>query len=137
MPAIFTDYSFLNNLVDYNNCTTEKITVYMSSGYPYVYVETPTSSVLYNGGGATYCTSGPGFNCLEFYQVDEVLATWSCSGTVVLPVDNDNDGVLSDIDLDDANPCVPNAVGPNCITCLLYTSPSPRDLSTSRMPSSA
>ena len=24
-----------------------------------------------------------------------------------------------------------------CITCLLYTSPSPRDLSTSRMPSSA
>ena len=25
----------------------------------------------------------------------------------------------------------------NCLTCLLYTSPSPRDLSTSRMPSSA
>ena len=25
----------------------------------------------------------------------------------------------------------------DCITCLLYTSPSPRDLSTSRMPSSA
>ena len=24
-----------------------------------------------------------------------------------------------------------------CVTCLLYTSPSPRDLSTSRMPSSA
>ena len=27
--------------------------------------------------------------------------------------------------------------GPTAITCLLYTSPSPRDLSTSRMPSSA
>ena len=27
--------------------------------------------------------------------------------------------------------------GRNLITCLLYTSPSPRDLSTSRMPSSA
>ena len=26
---------------------------------------------------------------------------------------------------------------PNALTCLLYTSPSPRDLSTSRMPSSA
>ena len=25
----------------------------------------------------------------------------------------------------------------NCLICLLYTSPSPRDLSTSRMPSSA
>ena len=30
----------------------------------------------------------------------------------------------------------PAAIGPYCI-CLLYTSPSPRDLSTSRMPSSA
>ena len=28
-------------------------------------------------------------------------------------------------------------VDPNLLTCLLYTSPSPRDLSTSRMPSSA
>ena len=27
--------------------------------------------------------------------------------------------------------------GPSACTCLLYTSPSPRDLSTSRMPSSA
>ena len=34
---------------------------------------------------------------------------------------------------------VRTAVGPlfQCYTCLLYTSPSPRDLSTSRMPSSA
>ena len=30
-----------------------------------------------------------------------------------------------------------NAPGATIITCLLYTSPSPRDLSTSRMPSSA
>ena len=29
------------------------------------------------------------------------------------------------------------AIGLNILTCLLYTSPSPRDLSTSRMPSSA
>ena len=38
--------------------------------------------------------------------------------------------------------CMPNPDGENCVTeeisiCLLYTSPSPRDLSTSRMPSSA
>ena len=30
-----------------------------------------------------------------------------------------------------------NAAKPFLVTCLLYTSPSPRDLSTSRMPSSA
>ena len=31
----------------------------------------------------------------------------------------------------------PDPVGPYNQACLLYTSPSPRDLSTSRMPSSA
>ena len=30
-----------------------------------------------------------------------------------------------------------NALNPEVLACLLYTSPSPRDLSTSRMPSSA
>ena len=31
----------------------------------------------------------------------------------------------------------PDLTVASCISCLLYTSPSPRDLSTSRMPSSA
>ena len=35
------------------------------------------------------------------------------------------------------SPCVGLAPSLNVCTCLLYTSPSPRDLSTSRMPSSA
>ena len=40
-------------------------------------------------------------------------------------LDDDNDGVPNEFDVDNVDPC------------LLYTSPSPRDLSTSRMPSSA
>ena len=32
---------------------------------------------------------------------------------------------------------IPRTIGENIAPCLLYTSPSPRDLSTSRMPSSA
>ena len=36
-----------------------------------------------------------------------------------------------------ASCAMPAAEGMNIKTCLLYTSPSPRDLSTSRMPSSA
>ena len=39
------------------------------------------------------------------------------------------------ISIDSTVVCVADAVVPNI--CLLYTSPSPRDLSTSRMPSSA
>ena len=34
-------------------------------------------------------------------------------------------------------PALPFSVGSDIAGCLLYTSPSPRDLSTSRMPSSA
>ena len=41
-------------------------------------------------------------------------------------IDTDNDGIAEVVDIDDDND-----------GCLLYTSPSPRDLSTSRMPSSA
>ena len=44
----------------------------------------------------------------------------------ILPLDEEDDDVLICDDLDDDG-----------VLCLLYTSPSPRDLSTSRMPSSA
>ena len=54
--------------------------------------------------------------------------------------DKDGDGVLSDAEKKAllkmaANRAAKNSKGKT--TCLLYTSPSPRDLSTSRMPSSA
>ena len=55
--------------------------------------------------------------------------------------DTDDDGI-SDIDekgiFGSMDACSPNANSPACIgTCLLYTSPSPRDRTRSRMPSSA
>ena len=40
-------------------------------------------------------------------------------------------------ELQDFEKAHPDLVDENSPTCLLYTSPSPRDLSTSRMPSSA
>ena len=45
--------------------------------------------------------------------------------------------VLFDAIEDAAFPYVNNMHGRGTLSCLLYTSPSPRDLSTSRMPSSA
>ena len=41
------------------------------------------------------------------------------------------------IDVTKSNPDVPVWINDLYVPCLLYTSPSPRDLSTSRMPSSA
>ena len=113
-PAIFSTYPILFDIADFTNCNTQKITAYLSGGFPYFYIESATSSILYNGNGATYCTNGNGLNCLEFYTVDEVLDTWECAPAP--PVDKDQDGSLSDIDPDDNDPCVPDNTGAICET---------------------
>ena len=50
------------------------------------------------------------------------------------------DYIISDLELDhsisDEWPLM-SFSNPSCVTCLLYTSPSPRDATLSRMPSSA
>ena len=58
------------------------------------------------------------------------------STVLTLDMDNDNDKevILGDVSFNSIN-ILYNSGNPD--TCLLYTSPSPRDLSTSRMPSSA
>ena len=45
-------------------------------------------------------------------------------------------GITADADTDEAKKFIEYSMSEG-YTCLLYTSPSPRDLSTSRMPSSA
>ena len=77
--AIFADYPWLSTIVDPNNCDGTSIQVYNSAGYVYLNVVTATSTVLYNASGAVYCTSGPGFNCLDFYPVNEVIENFSCT----------------------------------------------------------
>ena len=56
-----------------------------------------------------------------------------CFGTD--PYDHDNDGIQDHLDWDDDNDGI--LEGPIDYDCLLYTSPSPRDMRRSRMPSSA
>ena len=45
--------------------------------------------------------------------------------------------IKSDLALDTARNCLMDTIGCGLLACLLYTSPSPRDNRTSRMPSSA
>lgn len=78
--TIFSDYAWLSDIVDPNNCSGTSIQVYRSSGYVYLFVETANSSVLYNASGTLYCTGSPGYNCQELYAVDEVVENYNCSG---------------------------------------------------------
>ena len=63
-----------------------------------------------------------------------------------IPVPTDDEDIADDVTLDDLDfddfeawdaPPAPSGPKVKFIPCLLYTSPSPRDLSTTRMPSSA
>ena len=62
---------------------------------------------------------------MEFNSTEELIKDIKSGKMVILLDDEDreNEGDL--------------VCAADCVTCLLYTSPSPRDLSTSRMPSSA
>ncbi len=116
-PQIFTDYTWLNNLVDVNNCEGTTVSVYNEGTYSFVYVSTANSGLLYFEDGVLYCTDGPGFSCVSAYGLGAADATWSC-GSVggpncsvddILALDNvqaalaDNDnpcGVVEIIQLD-------------------------------------
>ena len=97
--------------------TDETFTVIIVNGVPTIelnYPENPRAgdAILLD---ATSCTDPEGAELTYLWDLD-----WG--------VDSDGDGDgRNDVDATDAQ----------TLLCLLYTSPSPRDLSTSRMPSSA
>ena len=62
----------------------------------------------------------------DFYRRSKVRSLWTTVLSALAPSDDEDADPLETIDVADQSQA-----------CLLYTSPSPRDLSTSRMPSSA
>jgi len=81
--AIFNTYPWLLDLVNPATCSNETITVYKYQGYTYLYIETATGGVVYNDNGQLYCTSSAGLNCLEFYQMEEILSSWTCNDLAI------------------------------------------------------
>ena len=94
--------------------------------------------------------NGAGSHTLKIYEKDGLLNDLSAGSGVVMPTDFDTHHLLNHkpalfiatpiLKRYDDNPYIP--APPQDLErlyyiCLLYTSPSPRDLSTSRMPSSA
>ena len=68
----------------------------------------------------------------DFEMVDEEIESVQMGQELVTTKEN----IFDKPEIEESNPDTQTFVPLN-ITCLLYTSPSPRDLSTSRMPSSA
>ncbi len=112
-PQLFEDYPFLETLIDPNNCNEGKVSLYQQGSFFFLFVETSTSSKLYFQTGQFYCESTATYDCVSAYNLGEAINTWNCSSS--RPVDNDGDGVLSDMDPDDNDPCVPNDSPTNCL----------------------
>ena len=116
IPAFYDDYSWLPNIVDPSNCTSEKITVYKSSGYIYLAIEIGDDLIIYNAQGTRYCSNGVGLNCLDYYQMEEVLETWECGdNTPPTVIDVDMDGTPANEDPDDNDACIPDNTVSNCV----------------------
>lgn len=111
VPPVFEEYNWLSNELDPFDCQGGMVQVYRSSGYVYVFVETLTSAKLFNANGLPYCTNSPGYNCREFYVVEEIISTWTCGDNTI---DEDRDGIPADTDPNDKDPCIPNNNTPAC-----------------------
>ncbi len=75
---IFEDYPWLLGLIDPIDCNVSGIFEYSFGSYAYVYVERENGGSLYLDDGTFYCSDGPGFSCLQAYNLDSATDEWIC-----------------------------------------------------------
>jgi len=112
IDPIFETFPWLT--VSQTNCTTEKITIYQSGAFQFLFLETPTGDSLFLETGQFYCETTPTYDCVNAYRLTEIVDTWECGDAGPSTIDNDNDGILADLDPNDNDPCIPNPVGDIC-----------------------
>jgi len=66
--TIFTEYPWLNQMMNRADCNTNKITVYNGSSFTFVYVEDDISQQLFYQDGTYFCSEQAGFTCLQYYK---------------------------------------------------------------------
>jgi hypothetical protein len=78
--TLFEDYPWLKTKVDAANCDGTKISEYNFGGYTFIFVESPTKSVIYYN-GAEHCTSSSSFDCRPYYGIANKHAsrTYTCA----------------------------------------------------------
>lgn len=77
-PTFLSDYTWLSEKVDFDDCDGTSIEIHEGGSNKFVYVIKPESSILYNPDGSVWCTSSIGFNCLNFYSNGKI-DSWNCS----------------------------------------------------------
>ena len=93
---VFTDFLWLSDHIEENNCKGETITVYDSGSHNFVFISSGTGGTLYFQDGTFYCTSTPTYDCVQAYNLSTIIGTWSCG-------DAANSGGVNDGNTDDGN----------------------------------
>ena len=77
--AIFSEFSWLSDIVNPTACNGETISVYQLGDFKYVYISSATDGLLYFQDGTFYCMDAPNYNCRNVYGLSRIIATWNCA----------------------------------------------------------
>lgn len=86
-PSFLSDYPWLSDIVNFNNCSGTTIELHQASPSSYIYVKTATGGVLYNSVGLSYCAL-PNDACIGFYS-NGMIDSWTCSNFTSDPCKDD------------------------------------------------
>lgn len=83
--SIFSDFLWLTEHIQENNCTDETITVYSTGAHNFVYISSGTGGTLYFQDGSFYCTTTATYDCVQAYNLSNIIGTWSCGELTSTP----------------------------------------------------
>jgi len=78
---VFSDYPWLAQLINPNSCNGERVSIYQSGIFQFVYVEFNNRAVLYFEDGTQYCMDAPNYDCRALYNLEEPISIWACGAS--------------------------------------------------------
>ena len=104
---IFTEYPWLSTIINSDDCGTASIIEYASGAFTFLFItDGDGTEQLFFENGTFYCASAPNFDCVNAYNLTEVLRTWTCGSDTegndesedTTPIDN---GDMDNEDMDE------------------------------------
>jgi len=87
--SIFINFSWLDELVDDENCIGTSIHVFDQGAFSYLIIETSENTKMYFEDGQFYCQDSQNFSCQTAYQLGDPTYTWSCESDEDSQIDLD------------------------------------------------